>query len=103
MTCTLRDVRKAVREVFANDLAAAAEDSGTTVTKLLEECVYSARTDPGQWAPRGVAVINQELGYLPSGDYYEPMGMEKWFEVSAKLPGGAYVETINAAVSAVYK
>ncbi len=71
---------------------------------VINASVYTGAADPGQWAPRAVAVIHCESG-IPNGSYDVEVS-EKWFNITNELQGlghDVFVETINDAVKAVYE
>ena len=62
--------------------------------------------DPGNWAPRGLLVIYHESG-LPD-EWSAPQTEPKWRKLERELEKrvfgcSVYIESINCAVSAVYK
>ena len=68
--------------------------------------VVAAADDPGRWAPDAHVIIYME----PKGtrddcelplDYYGD-GLDVSMRASDRLPGGHYIEFINAAVAAVW-
>jgi len=87
----VQQTKRAIYEVF-----------GDIVDKdIIDKSVVHPLDDPGEWAPRSNAVIYHETGLPNSCDSWD--GMEKWSEVSDKIPGDYYVEAMNSAVSAVYE
>jgi len=71
--------------------------------KEAASCIYHPRNDPGEWAPKSLAVINLEMGLLPWCDYYHPEGLDNCVRLSQEADGGVtYVEWVNAAIAAVY-
>jgi hypothetical protein len=67
--------------------------------------------DPGEWAPRSLAVIYLEANFTFPEDtgvipdklgYWSPGGMDNCYRLGLEA-GVGYIEYINAAVAAVYQ
>lgn len=63
--------------------------------------IYCPTEDPGEWAPKSMAVINLETGHLPVS-YWSPTFLDQCIELG-DAAGVGYVECINAAICAVYE
>jgi hypothetical protein len=71
--------------------------------KEAEQAIYAPEDDPGEWAPKSLAVICFEWGDNMAANcgYWAPRGMDECFRLSGEA-GTGYIEWINAAVGAVY-
>jgi hypothetical protein len=92
----LARVRRAIDEVWGSDISLDPERA----RQIIKQGTYTAREDPGAWAPEAEVVIHTESG-IPNGGYC-PREMEKWYRVSDIL-SDLYCEHINGAIIAVYK
>ena len=82
--------------------AAAVELYGLTVAQA-ERAIIAPEDDPGEWAPRGLAVIRLEFGD-PLNDfigYYARRGGDECCRLASKA-GTGYIEWVNGGVAAVY-
>lgn len=87
-------------EVTARYRAAAIKLFGLSEAQAAQ-CIYTPKSDPGQWAPKAKCIINFEYGTLEPASYYAPRGMDKCFDW-ASAAGVGYIEYHNAAIAAVW-
>ena len=72
--------------------------------KLVDQAVYLAEDDPGQWAERSLIVIHTEDG-IPNPSYANTSVLDAWFyldEALQKSGWNVYHECINGGVMACY-
>ena len=65
-----------------------------------EACIYPPHADPGEWAPKGLVILNLEAG-LEALDYYGPDFVGGGIALQ-EAAGTGYVEHHNAAIAVVW-
>ena len=92
-----------IKAAIIAELGSFIGDSIDEIKPVIDGAVYTGKDDPGQWAPKAIAVIHCESG-IPSG-YYDSEIQDSWTTIENQLQEmgyNIYIETINAAVKAFY-